>query len=95
MTQPTPQQPPTQPAAPAKQSTVAYTFTGNKDENGVPEEFHFGIPASDLTDEDVAALDQDLQDTLSQSPIYSSATKRPQQQTTSTAPAQPATPPKS
>jgi hypothetical protein len=47
-------------------SDIAYRYTG-KDPM---QAHHGGIPARDLTDEDVKALDADLRKTLRASPIY-------------------------
>lgn len=49
---------------------IAYTYTGGHERNGQPSQWHEGIPARNLTQKDVAALDPALLDTLAASSIY-------------------------
>jgi hypothetical protein len=52
---------------------VKATFKGKRDKDGLAEEFHTGIPARDLTDEDWETLDKDEQDTVMASKLYNVA----------------------
>lgn len=49
---------------------IVAKFVGPKDENGMPLSYHNGIPASDLSEEDFAALTDEEKATLAASPLY-------------------------
>lgn len=47
-----------------------WRFTGKKDANGIPHEYHMGIPARSLDAADVAALTDDEYKTVEASKLY-------------------------
>lgn len=57
--------------------TARWRYTGARDAQGQPLEFHTGIPARDLEEEDVAALSSDDYALVKASPIYAPVADKP------------------
>jgi len=55
---------------------IAAKFIGSVDAEGVPVTYHSGIPARDLTDDDLKALTNEQRDAVETSPLYTMAAPR-------------------